>query len=59
MGEKFKSRKFNLTLLILLLASIFLAVEKLSGGEWIVVVVAVLGMYKVANVSEHKQENRE
>ena len=56
MDSKFTSRKFNLTLLVLLMACIFLYIGKLSGGEWIVVVTVVLGMYKVANVAEHKQE---
>ena len=53
---KFKSRKFQLTLLVLILSSIFLTVSKLTGGEWITITTLVLGMYKGANIMEHKND---
>lgn len=57
--NKFKSRKFGLTVSILLFASLFLYVSKLTGGEWITICTLVLGMYKTANVIEHKDESTE
>lgn len=52
----FQSRKFLLTILILSLASLFLYLGKLSGGEWITLSTLIMGMYKAANVTEKKNE---
>ena len=54
--NKFKSRKFGLTILILTLASLFLYIDKLTGGEWITICTLVLGMYKAANIVEGKEK---
>jgi len=53
--SKYGSRKFGLTIGVVLLASIFLAVKLLAGVEWVTVVIAALGLYKYANVMEKKQ----
>ena len=55
--NKFNSRKFYLTVSVLALASIFLAVSKLTGGEWITITTLVLGMYKTANVLEKNHDS--
>ena len=54
MDDKFRSRKFGLTLLAMSLASVFLALGLVTEGTWIGVILAGLGMYQMANVTEKK-----
>lgn len=53
----FKSRKFLLTVSILLFSSLFLYIGKLTGGEWITISSLIMAMYKAANVTEKKNAN--
>jgi len=55
--DKYRSRKFRLTIVVLLLASSFLLLGKLTGDQWVTVTIATLGLYKYANVKEGKHEN--
>ena len=54
MESKYRSRKFRLTAGVIALASLFLLVSLLTGGEWVTVILFSLGMYKYANVQEKK-----
>jgi hypothetical protein len=57
MDGKFRSRKFALTIAALIMSSIFLAVGKLAGSEWVTVTIFILGLYGAANVVEKKNEH--
>jgi len=54
MNEKYRSRKFGLTIAAIVLASIFLITSKIDAGTWSTVIIFALGMYKAANVAESK-----
>jgi len=54
--SKYRSRKFFLVIIVLFLASVFLYIDKLGGGEWVTIITLTLGMYKAANVVEGKHE---
>jgi len=57
MDDKFRSRKFALTISALIMASVFLYIGKLAGSEWVTVVIFTLGLYGAANVMEKKDEH--
>jgi len=55
MDNKFRSRKFALTIAALIMASVFLYIGKLAGSEWVTVTIFILGLYGAANVMESKE----
>jgi hypothetical protein len=52
MMGRYKSRKFIAAIVIIVLASIFLAMGRLEGPEWIAAVNISLGLYIGGNVSQ-------
>lgn len=48
----FRQRKFGFAVFFSIIGTIFLAVGKLTGGEWVTLVTIILGLYSAANVSE-------
>jgi len=54
MDDKYRSRKFALTLLTMSLASLFLGMGMVNEGTWMTVMLAGLGMYATSNVMEKK-----
>jgi hypothetical protein len=52
--EKYRSRKWQLAVFTSIAAATFLAFGKLSGGEWMAVQMAVVGVYNYANVKDPK-----
>ena len=46
-----KGTKAGLTLLTLLLGTVMLAIDKLTGGEWIMGVVGLVGIYVAGDVT--------
>lgn len=52
--ERYKGRKFALTIFSIVLCSLFLGIGKIGSGEWTGFMLGVLGMYKVADVTEKK-----
>ena len=49
---RYKSRKFIAAVVVIVLASVFLATEKLDGTEWIAAVNISLGLYVGSNVAQ-------
>jgi len=54
MTDKFRSRKYGLTVAAFFMACIFLFINKIGSGEWVTITTLILAMYKTANVMEHK-----
>jgi hypothetical protein len=52
--DKFRSRKFGITTTTLLISSVALFSNQLTGGEWVAVVTIILGLYSAANITEKK-----
>lgn len=48
-----KSRKFIMSVSILLLATLLLAVKLLDADNWVTIAVATLATYGAGNVGEH------
>ena len=44
MDDKFRSRKWNLSVASLALASLFLGLNMLTGGEWVTITIFILGL---------------
>lgn len=55
--NKYGSRKFGLTVGIVLLATGLVIGKLLSGSLWVTVIIAALGLYKFANVQEKKNDS--
>ena len=51
-------RKFILSIAIIVLTSIFLAVGKLAGAEFVAVVLGVAGLFFGANVLQGKKDGK-
>jgi len=56
MDDRFRSRKFALTVSALIMASIFLYIGKIAGSEWVTITIFILGLYGTANVMEKKND---
>ena len=56
MNERLYSRKFILTVVILLIATVALFTDVLAGAEWVTVSTLVLGIYGGANVMAEKNK---
>lgn len=56
MSDKYGSRKFLIASTSLALGSLFLGLDKLTGGEWVMLVAAILGLYGAGNVMERKND---
>lgn len=56
---RYKSRKFIAAIVIIVLASLFLYLDKLGGPEWITAVNISLGLYVGSNVAQKKIRNEE
>ena len=54
MNPRYLSRKFLLTLLIVLLATVLCFVALIDGGMWVTVVSLSLTTYSAANVAQKK-----
>lgn len=52
-----RKTKLFVALLVLVAASVFLALGKLTSGEWVTVVLTVLGMYSLARYKSDKDYN--
>jgi uncharacterized membrane protein YjjP (DUF1212 family) len=52
-------RKYSVFWAVFLMASFFLAVDILSGDQWVTVVGAVVAGYMVGNVGEHWTKRKE
>ena len=50
--SRYKSRKFIAAVVVIVLASVFLATGKLDGAEWITAVNISLGLYVGSNVAQ-------
>ena len=50
--SRYKSRKFIAAVVVIVLASVFLATGKLDGTEWITAVNISLGLYVGSNVAQ-------
>ena len=50
--NRYRSRKFIAAIIVIVLASIFLAFGKLGGPEWIAAVNISLGLYVGSNVAQ-------
>lgn len=50
--SRYKSRKFIAAVVVIVLASVFLATGKLDGTEWIAAVNISLGLYVGSNVAQ-------
>jgi len=55
--NKLSSRKFGFAVAGFVMACIFLYIDKIGGGEWVTITTLILGMYKAANVLEHKNDS--
>jgi len=49
---RYKSRKFIAAIVVIVLASLFLYLDKLGGTEWITAVNISLGLYVGSNVAQ-------
>jgi len=57
MNDLLKSnRKYKAFIVVFLMASAMLVFERLSGGEWVTLVIAVFGLYTGGNVYQKKME---
>jgi len=56
MSDKYGSRKFLIASTSLIFGSLFLSLDKLTGGEWVMLVAAILGLYGAGNVMEKKND---
>ena len=56
---RYKSRKFIAAIVIIVLASLFLYLDKLGGPEWIAAVNISLGLYVRSNVAQKKMQKGE
>lgn len=54
--NKFRSRKYGLTVTAFFMACLFLYIGKIGSGEWVTITTLMLAMYKTANVVENKHE---
>jgi len=54
MDDKFRSRKFMFATTILALASLFLWLDKIGGGEWVTICTLIMGIYAAGNVVEKR-----
>lgn len=52
--NRYRSRKFIAAIIVIVLASIFLAFGKLGGPEWVAAVELGLGIYVVGNVVQKR-----
>lgn len=59
MMGRYKSRKFIAAVVVIVLASLFLYLDKLGGTEWITAVNISLGLYVGSNVAQKKIRNEE
>ena len=57
--SRYKSRKFIAAVVVIVLASVFLATGRLDGTEWITAVNISLGLYVGSNVAQKKIRNEE
>lgn len=55
--NKYGSRKFGLTMGVCLAATLLVLGDHITGGNWVTVVIAALGLYKYANVQEKKNDS--
>jgi hypothetical protein len=55
-ADDFSSRKFLITISILIVGSIALLIGKLGGGEYVALATLILGVYASANVVEKRQK---
>lgn len=53
--NKFLSRKFILTIVVMIAATLMLSLNKIDGNMFITVMMASAGMYKVANTLDKKK----
>ena len=51
---RYRSRKFIAAVVVIVLSSLFLYLEKLDGTQWIMAVEISLGLYVGANVAQKK-----
>lgn len=52
--EKYRSRRWLLTLLVLLVATLLVLTDRLDGGAWVTVALAALGMYGAMDFGDRK-----
>jgi hypothetical protein len=52
--SRYKSRKFIAAVVVIVLASVFLATGKIDGTEWIIAVEISLGLYVGSNVIQKR-----
>lgn len=50
--DKYRSRKFRITCVLIAVASLALFLDKLSGSEFVTLATFILGIYGAANVGE-------
>ncbi len=51
------NRKYKAFVSILLIASLMLAFDRLTGGEWVTVTMAIFGLYMGGNVMQKRIQN--
>lgn len=55
LARRYSSRKFSLTLIVIIASTILLSASKLTGGEYVTLVTFALGIFAGANVWEKRQ----
>lgn len=59
MNQRYFSRKFILTLLVIILATFLLISAFIEASMWVTVCLASLAFYQTANVSQKYKETKE
>ncbi len=59
MNQRYFSRKFILTLLVIILATLLLLFTFIESSMWVTVCLASLAFYQTANVSQKYKETKE